>query len=68
MLSGRAPSVEGATISGIREGEEADSSISLHKFVQRQIVTVRMTSDGYVDDEDIEGKIREYLDSRERRR
>jgi hypothetical protein len=68
MLSGRAPSVEGATIWGIREGEDADSSVSLNKFVQRQIVNVRKTSDGYVDDEDIEGKIRDYLETRERRR
>jgi hypothetical protein len=64
MLSGRRPSVEGATITGIREGESADSTISLKKFVQGQVVSVRLTDDGYVDDEDIETKIRDYLNSR----
>jgi hypothetical protein len=65
MVSGSAPSVEGATVSGVREGENADSSISLNKYVQSQVVRVRLTRDGYVDDEDIESKIRDYVNSRE---
>lgn len=65
MLSSRTPSVTGASISGIREGENANSSISLNKYIQSQVVSVRLTPDGYVDDEDIESKIREYLNSRE---
>jgi hypothetical protein len=68
MVSGVAPSVAGASISGIREGETADSTISLNKHLQAQTVRVRLNQDGYVDDRDIEDKIREYLDSREHAR
>jgi hypothetical protein len=66
MISGAVPSVAGATISGIREGESADSSISLSKHIQAQVVSVGLTQDGYVNDEDIESKIQDYLNSRER--
>lgn len=65
MVSSVLPSIAGASISGIREGETADSTISLNKHLQAQTVRVRLNDDGYVDDQDIEDKIRDYLNSRE---
>ncbi len=65
MVSGPTPSVEGANISGVRQGETANSSISLRKHVQSQVVSVYKTPEGLVDDKDIEDKIRKYLGSRE---
>jgi hypothetical protein len=65
MVSGSAPSIAGASISGIREGENSDSTISLKKHLQAQIVRVRLNEHGYVDDGDIEEKIEQYSRDRE---
>jgi hypothetical protein len=59
---------KGARIIGVREGETAETTISLGHFVEHQRISVRMTQDGHVEDADIERKIREYLNSRRRAR
>jgi hypothetical protein len=65
LAFGRAASaVEGATVTGIREGETAESSVSLKKHVESRTVTPRLLPSGQVDEGDVEIKLREYLDSR----
>jgi hypothetical protein len=69
MVSGRAaPAVEGATVTGVREGETAESSVSLKKHVETRVVRPRLLPSGQVDEGDVEVKLREYLDSRRENR
>lgn len=58
------PFLKSATVTGIREGEEAETSVSLAHHVEHQRVQVRMTEDGHVDDGDIERKMERFSRSR----
>lgn len=63
-----APAVEGATVTGVREGETAESSVSLKKHVEARTVRPRLLPSGQVDERDVETKLRQYLDSRRENR
>lgn len=58
------PNIKTASVTGVREGEEAETTISLAHHVVHQRVQVRMTEDGHVDDADIERRINGFLRSR----
>jgi|GEM_PF-2716683 len=64
LVGERLPFVKTATLTGVREGEEAETSVSLVHHVEHQKVQVRMTEDKHVDDEDIERKMERFLHSR----
>jgi hypothetical protein len=58
---------KGARITGTREGESAETTISLANHIEHQKVSVRMTESGHVDDMDIKQKIEAYLAARDSR-
>lgn len=64
LAAERLPFLKTATITGIREGEEAETSVSLANHVEHQRIPVRMTEDGHVDDSDIERKMDRYMRER----
>jgi len=67
LVSERLPPLKNATIVGTREGEDDETVVSLARYHQHQRVRVRLTSDGHVDGQDIQEKIRGYLDQRTHR-
>jgi hypothetical protein len=61
-------SVQSATVRGIREGEAAETSLSLNDYKAHQKVSVRKDESGQVADDDIEDKIRSFARARRRAR
>jgi hypothetical protein len=59
-------SVQSATIRGTRDGEAAETSLSLNDYKAHQKVTVRKDESGQVADDDIEAKIRSFIRARRR--
>jgi len=59
--------LKGARVTGIREGESEETTVSLAHHIEHQKVNVRMTEDGHVDDEDVREKIEAYLAARAQR-
>lgn len=54
--------ITGATISGTRRGEIAETSVSLRNFIEHQRLRVELTNEGHVEDKDIEAKMIDYMD------
>lgn len=61
------PYLKGAKVTGTREGEEQETTVSLAHHVEHQRPQVRLTEDGQVDDADIERKLEAFRNSRARR-
>lgn len=61
-------SVQSATVRGTREGESAETSLSLNDYKAHQKVSARKTDSGHVADDDIEGKIQAFGRARRRAR
>jgi hypothetical protein len=61
MVLGQAVSVQAAKITGIREGESENTSISLNNYVQKQVVNIPRDVTGHADEEAVEVKIAEFL-------
>lgn len=59
-------SVQGAKVRGTREGEAAETSLSLNDYKAHQKVSVRKNESGQADDDDIEAKIRSFARARRR--
>lgn len=59
-------SVHSATVRGTREGETAETSLSLNDYKAHQKVSVRRDQSGQVADDDIEAKIRSFMRARRR--
>jgi hypothetical protein len=59
--------LKGARVTGVRQGEDAETSVALARYIEHQKVQVRMTEDGHVEDRDIERRISNYLVARVRR-
>lgn len=58
------PTIKTAKVTGVREGEAAETTVSLSHHIEHQRVQVRMTEDGHVDDADIERRIEGFLRAR----
>jgi hypothetical protein len=56
--------LKGAKIVGSRRNETAETSVSLANHIEHQKVSVKLTSDGHVDDADIEKSMSAFLDIR----
>jgi hypothetical protein len=54
---------KGASVTGVREHEDAETSVSLARFIEHRNVRVRRAASGHVVDADIEGEMLEYLES-----
>lgn len=67
MAKQKLPSLKRAQITGTKEGEQAETSISLSDHIEHQKVLVRLTS-GHVDGEDIEAKMLEFMHARDSKR
>ncbi len=53
-----------ATITGEREGEREETTLSLSHYIEHQKVRVRRDESGHVDDKDVTKQIGEYINSR----
>lgn len=67
MASAALSTLKSAKVTGVREGEEAETSISTVHHVEHQRVQVRMTEDGHVDDADVGRKLDSFLRSKTER-
>jgi len=67
LVAAATPILKGASLSGMRRGEAAETTISLANHIEHQRVSVRLTDDGHVRDDDIRARMQDYLDSRSRR-
>jgi hypothetical protein len=54
------PSLKAAKIVGIREGESAETSVSMAHHIEHQRVQVRTTDEGHVSDEDIDRRLENF--------
>lgn len=59
--------LKNAKIVGTREGEDDETVVSLARYHEHHRVRIRLTADGHVDAQDIQEKIRRYLDQRAHR-
>ncbi len=67
LASAALSTLKSAKVTGVREGEDAETSISTAHHVEHQRVPVRMTEDGHVDDADINRKLESFLRSKTER-
>jgi hypothetical protein len=58
------PYLKGAKVTGTRQGEEEETTVSLSHHIEHQRIQVRMTDDSLVDDQDIERKLEGFRRSR----
>lgn len=56
-----------AKVTGVRESEQSETSVSLSKFVQHQKINVKL-SDGHVDDQDVLRLMHRYAADRRKQR
>jgi hypothetical protein len=54
---------KGASVTGVRTNEDAETSVSLSRFIEHRNVKVRRAASGHVVDADIEEEMLEYLES-----
>jgi len=54
---------KGASVTGVRTNENAETSVSLGRFIEHRNVKVRRTASGHVVDADIEEEMLHYLES-----
>jgi len=59
--------IKGANITGLRQGETSETTVSLNRYIEHQRVRVRRNEDGHVDDADIERRITDYMRVRDER-
>jgi hypothetical protein len=68
MISRRVSSLKGASIEGVREGETAETRISLANFVVHQKTYVKVDANGHAVGEDVRKKLVAFLESRRKSR
>jgi hypothetical protein len=68
MISGNVSSLKGASVEGVREGETAETRISLANYVVHQKTYVKVDANGHAVTEDIQKKLVAFLESRRRAR
>jgi hypothetical protein len=68
MIAERVANLKGASVEGIREGEKAETSISLANFVVHQKIYVKVDGNGHAVTEDIQKKLVLFLESRRQAR
>lgn len=59
--------IKAANITGTRAGENAETTVSMNRYIEHQKVNVRRNEDGHVDDQDVERRIAEYMKIRDDR-
>jgi hypothetical protein len=59
--------IKGANITGVRQGESSETSVSLNRYIEHQKVRVRRTEEGHVEDADVERRIADYMSIRDER-
>ncbi|HSE19222.1 MAG TPA: hypothetical protein VLB46_19325 [Pyrinomonadaceae bacterium] len=64
MVGETLPSFKAAKVTGVREGEDAETTVTLANHIAHQRVIVELTVDGHVNDRDINNKIVRFLESR----
>jgi hypothetical protein len=68
MISENVTTLKGASIEGVREGETAETRISLANYVVHQKTQVEVDANGHAVGEDIQNKLVAFLESRRRAR
>lgn len=68
MIHQKVSGLKGARITGLREGEDSETSISIGRYVEHQKVDVPLTDDGHVSTTDIQREMVEFMTQRRRRR
>ena len=64
MVNRNVANLKGAYITGVRAGEDADTTISLGNYIQHQKVFVRVDENGHVSSRDIRDKLHSFLEAR----
>jgi hypothetical protein len=64
MINGKVSSLKGASVEGVREGETAETRISLANHVVHQKTYVKVDANGHEVGEDIQKKLVAFLESR----
>lgn len=67
LLRQERATVVDAQVRGTREAEEAETAIYLRHHVTHQRVNLRLDEDGQIESEDVQGKIRSFLEGRTQR-
>lgn len=64
MIRGRANNLKGASVQGVREGENAQTTISLANYLVHQKTYINVDGNGHIVSDDIRKKLIEFLESR----
>jgi hypothetical protein len=64
MINGKVSSLKGASVEGVRQGEVAETRISLGNYVIHQKISVKVDANGHAVTDDIQSKLVAFLLSR----
>lgn len=68
MIANKVTSLKGASVEGVRQGEQADTRISLANYVVHQKTSVKVDVNGHDVSEDIQRKLIAFVQSRRKAR